>query len=80
MVKYILAIKGVSFDEYKEIREDLAKQYEAKGIEIPLFVHLPQDYPEIELIWIDEEMEKERFETSIREAVSDSVKARALQL
>ena len=59
MVKYILVIKGVDELEYQAIRDDLVRQYEAKGMEVPIFTHLPQDYAEIELVWIDEEMEKE---------------------
>jgi hypothetical protein len=43
----------------------LAKQYEAKGMEVPIFTHLPQDYAEIELVWIDEEMEKEAFSKAL---------------
>lgn len=65
MSKYILVIKGVSELEYNGITVDLAKQYEAKGMEVPIFAWLPQDYAEIELVWIDEEMEKEAFSKSL---------------
>lgn len=72
-MKYILLIKGVSFDEYQQIREDLAKQYTAKGLEVPFFVCLPQDYVEIEVLWIDEEMEKERFSKSLEEIEKQAI-------
>lgn len=61
MVKYILVIKGVLWIEYVSIKKDLTEQYQAKGMEVPIFAYLPQDYAEIELVWIDEEMEKEAF-------------------
>lgn len=66
MSKYILVIKGVGEMEYQAIRDDLAKQYEAKGMEVPIFTYLPQDYAEIELVWIDEEMEKEAFSKALK--------------
>lgn len=86
MTKYILVIKGVGEMEYQAIRNDLVKQYEAKGMEVPIFTWLPQDYAEIELVWIDEEMEKEAFSKALEATdMGQSVKVaydkfRALQL
>lgn len=65
MVKYILVIKGVPLHIYEAVKEDLAKQYQAKEIESPIFCHLPGDYAEIEVVWIDEEMEKYHFSTTV---------------
>ena len=65
MANYILVIKGVSFPEYEKIREDLIKQYQSRGAEAPILAWLPQDYPEIEIVWINEEMEKENFAKSL---------------
>jgi hypothetical protein len=65
VTKYILVIKGVGELEYQAIRDDLAKQYEAKGMEVPIFAYLPQDYAEIELVWIDEEMERAAFSSAL---------------
>lgn len=65
MVKYILVIKGVNEPEYRAIKEDLTEQYQAKGMEVPIFSYLPQDYAEIELVWIDEEMERDAFSIAL---------------
>lgn len=64
-MNYILIIKGVSDPEYQSIKEDLAKQYIAKGLEVPIFTMLPQDYAEIEVLWIDETIEKENYKLSL---------------
>jgi len=64
-MNYILIIKGVSDPEYQAIKDDLSRQYAAKGMEVPLFTFLPQDYAEIEVLWIDEEVEKENYKLSL---------------
>lgn len=66
-MNFILVIKGVTLDEYKAIKQDLAEQFQAKGLEVPVFAMLPQDYAEIEVLWIDEGMEKENFALSLAE-------------
>lgn len=65
IIKYILVIKGVSQSDYQGIKEDLVKQYEAKEIAPPFFVHLPGEYPEMEVLWIDEEMEKHHYALTV---------------
>lgn len=59
MAKYILVIKGVDDPEFQSIRDDLIEQYKSKDMEVPIITRLPQDYAEIEVVWIDEEMERE---------------------
>lgn len=65
VIKYILVIKGVSQSDYEGIKEDLVKQYEAKEMALPFFVNLPGEYPELEVLWIDEEMEKHHYALTV---------------
>ena len=65
-MNYILIIKGVTQSEYQSIKEDLTSQYKAKGAEVPIFAYLPQDYAEIEVLWIDREMERDNFKEALQ--------------
>lgn len=65
-MKCIIVVKGVSYEAYEEIRRDLIQQMESKGMIIPLFTLLPADYTDIEVVWLDEEMEKEKFIESLK--------------
>lgn len=60
-MKCIIVIKGVSKEEYEDIREDLTRQFNERNIPMPLFCLLPADYADIDIVWIDEEMEKENY-------------------
>lgn len=60
-MKAIIMIRHVSMAEYEIIRDDLTRQMMDRGWDIPIFVMLPGDYPDIEVVWLDEEMEKEKF-------------------
>lgn len=51
-MNYILIIKGISSLEYQSIKDDLTKQYQAKGMEVPAFCRLPQE-AEVEVLWIE---------------------------
>lgn len=64
---FILVIKGVSISDYEGIRSDLESQFKQRGIEPPFFCYLPSDYAEIETLWIDEDMEMERFRESLQQ-------------
>jgi hypothetical protein len=56
----ILIIYGVmSTNDYLAIRDDLAKQFEAKGLDKPIFVNFPADYYGLEVVWL-EKPESER--------------------
>lgn len=50
-MKFIIVIKGVSVKEYRDIRQDLIGQFNGP---VPFFAHLPGDYAEIKIVWIDE--------------------------
>lgn len=64
-MNYILIIKGVNDIEYRDIVSDLTNQYKAKGLEVPIFAYLPQDYAEIEVLWIDREMEISNYKLAL---------------
>lgn len=61
----ILIIYGaLPMAQYEAIRDDLVKQFVAKGLEPPFFVNLPADYTGIEAVWI-EKPEGERTSDSV---------------
>lgn len=66
MAKYILVLRG-SFlgDDYEGLKNHISEQYQAKGMDVPIFAQLPGDEYSIEVVWIDEEMEKYHFATSV---------------
>lgn len=64
-MNYILIIKGVTDTEYQRIKADLTEQYQAKNQEVPFFAWIPQDYAEIDILWVDEEVEKDNFKASL---------------
>lgn len=68
-MKCILVIKGVGVDTYDEIRKDLTQQIKDKDWDTPLFVLLPADYTEIEVVWLDEDMEKALFSESLKQTI-----------
>jgi hypothetical protein len=68
-MKCIVVIKGVTVEDYQRIRMDLVQQMETRGMIIPLFALLPADYSDIEIIWLDEEMEKDLFAKSLHEVI-----------
>lgn len=70
-MKCIIVIKGVSLRDYLSIRDDLASQIKEKGWEIPLFAHLPADYTEIEVVWLDDEMERAMFSESLEKVIAN---------
>lgn len=65
-MNYILIIKGVTDLEYRDIKADLTEQYQAKNREVPFFAWIPQDYAEIDILWVDEEVEKDNFKESLK--------------
>ncbi len=68
-MKCIVVIKGVTVEDYQRIRMDLVQQMETRGMIIPLFALLPTDYLDIEIVWLDEEMEKDLFSKSLQEVI-----------
>lgn len=60
-MKAIVVIRSVSIAEYEIIRDDLTRQMMDREWDLPVFATLPGDYPEIEVVWLDEKMEKEKF-------------------
>ena len=68
-MKCIIVIKGVPKNIYEEIRQDLSSQMEGKGMTIPLFAFLSTDYMEIEVVWLDEDMEKSMFSESLKSTI-----------
>jgi hypothetical protein len=71
-MKCIIVIKGVAKRDYEEIRQDLISQMESKGMPIPLFASLPADYVEIEVVWLDEDMEKAMFSETLESIKNES--------
>lgn len=65
-MKCILVIKGVTLQDYNRIREDLTKQFNDRNIPLPLFCLLPADYTEIEVVWLDEDMEKAMYSEALK--------------
>lgn len=71
-MKCIIVIKGVSLQDYLNIRQDLTNQIKEKEWEVPLFCHLyTADYAEIEVIWLDEEMERAMFSESLEKVIAN---------
>lgn len=65
-MKCIIVIKGVTRLDYERIRLDLVEQITRRGFGIPLFCRLPADYSDIEVVWLDEEMEKSMFSEALK--------------
>lgn len=65
-MNYILIIKGVTDIEYRDIKADLTEQYQAKKQEVPFFAWIPQEYAEIDILWVDEQVEKDNFKESLK--------------
>lgn len=68
-MKFIIVIKGTTVDEYELIRQDITDQLKAMDMPPFLFARLPADYTEIEVVWIDEDMEKEQFSEALEEGI-----------
>lgn len=68
-MKFIIVIKGTTVAEYELIRQDIAAQLLAMEMPPFLFARLPADYTEIEVVWIDEDMEKEQFSEALKEGI-----------
>lgn len=68
-MKCIIVIKGVTVEDYLRIRKDLTEQMEVRQMIIPLFALLPADYSDIEIVWLDEELEKDLFSKSLQEVI-----------
>jgi len=66
-MKYIIVIKGVMYQEYQQIREDLIIQIKSIGWQVPLFCHLPSDYADIKVVWLNEDIEKAMFAQALQE-------------
>lgn len=66
-VKAIVIIKAVSTAEYEIIRDDLTRQMMDRGWDLPVFATLPGDYPEIEVVWLDEKMEIEKHAEVVKQ-------------
>lgn len=66
-MKFIIVIKGTTVAEYELIRQDISNQLLAMDMPPFLFARLPADYTEIEVVWIDEDMEKEQFSEALEE-------------
>lgn len=65
-MNFILVIKGISEVEYNLVCENLLKQFKAKYNDSPIFCYLPNcDYPEIEIIWFDEQIERDNWKQII---------------
>lgn len=63
----IIIIRGVGYPtEYQEIRNDIASQISALQLPTPLFAYLPGDYSDIEVVWLDQEMERQRYVEALR--------------
>ena len=71
-MKCIIVIKGVSLQDYLNIRQDLTNQIKEREWEVPLFCHLyAADYADIEVVWLDEEMEKAMFSESLEKVIAN---------
>lgn len=70
-MKCIIVIKGVSLDIYRMIRQDLTSQIQEKDWSVPLFCCLPSDYTDIEVVWLDEDMEKAMFSEALQETIKN---------
>lgn len=68
-MKCIIVIRGLDMQSYEHTRADLISQMESKGMSIPLFASLPADYTEIEVVWLDEDMEKAMFSQALKETI-----------
>lgn len=60
-VNCIVTISNTTMDEYLSIVKDLTRQFEDRGITLPFFVHLPHQSAEINVVWVDEEIEKDHY-------------------
>jgi diphthamide synthase (EF-2-diphthine--ammonia ligase) len=76
-MKFIIVIKGTTVPEYELIRQDIADQLKAMGMPPFLFARLSADYTEIEVVWIDEDMEKEQYSEALKEGLKSLPSVRA---
>jgi hypothetical protein len=65
-MKCIIIIRGLLYPNYMEVRKDLTAQFEEKGQPVPFFCQLPADYTDIEVVWIDKELEAEQYTQALR--------------
>lgn len=69
-MKAIIVIKIAHPDAYEIVRDDLERQMKESGWDLPIFCRLnpnPDFGEEIDVVWIDDDIEKEKFIEIIRQ-------------
>lgn len=64
MDTFIIVIQGVGQKEYEEIKKDIL--YQMGGKPECLFCLLPGEYPEVSIVWISKELEKDKVTQIIK--------------
>lgn len=68
-MKCIIVIRGVDQQFYNYLRADLTQQLLERGVpeaDLPLFALLPSDLAEIEVIWLDEQMDFAKYQAALQ--------------
>jgi len=69
-MKAIIVIKIAHPGEYEIVRDDLERQMKERGWDLPIFCRLNPNLDfgeEIDVVWIDDDIEKEKFIEIIRQ-------------
>ena len=71
-MKYILIIRTQKASRFDITRDDIERQMVELGWDKPIFVHLEpiEGTEEVEVVWLDEQMEMDKFIASIKNITS----------